>query len=95
MVQSIRIGPVFCKIIWAIKRLFAGYTAFSVPLTSCLRLELRLQWGFAGHSTVQQIQLTVPGMFVMRPRGLGRTRIAVRHVQMLVVSSIAHVCCRG
>ena len=95
MVQSIRIGSVFCKIIWTIKRLFAGYTPFSVPLTSCLRLGLLLQWGFAGYSTVQQIQLIVPGMFVKVRRVLVSTRIGFRHVQMLAANSIAHVCCCG
>ena len=68
---------------------------FNARLPRCLRLELLLRWGFASCSTVQQLQLNVPGMFVKVRCAEGRTRIGFRHEQMLVVSSIAHVCCCG
>jgi hypothetical protein len=68
---------------------------FSVRRSSYLQLGLLLRLGFAGCSTVQQLQLTVPRMFVKVRRAEGRTRIGFRHVQRLAANSIAHGCFRG
>jgi len=93
MMKSIRIRPVFCKILWTIKYLFAGYTTFSVLLPRCSRLGLQLRWRFGGYSTVQQLQLIVPGMFVIHPRVRDHIQIVVRHVRRLVGNSKAVAYC--
>jgi len=68
---------------------------FSALLPRYLRLGLLLRWGFGDHSIVQQPQLIVPRMLVVDPRVRDHIQTGVRHVQMLVVSSIALGCCRG
>ena len=75
--------------------LLALIALFSGLLTSLTLFVLLLRLRSVDCRIVQQLQLIVPGMFVKIRRVRGRTRIGVRHVQMLVVSSKALVCFHG